>query len=252
MAIVFGKKSVYLWNKAWGAMVVIALLMIPIVMISVPGPLITKAGYIGLVVVVALMFIILSLVEKRKKTINRWVNGIEGEGQIVKQLEKLPDNYVVFRGFKVKQHLDVDCTVVGPTGVFAVEVKSHKGTIGFDGQTLTRNGRRFEKDFLRQVTDEAFGLRNKIRNLAKIELYVEAVLVFSNKHASVRLGQQMVRGCRVIGRDWLNSIIETNPGPKLENDFIFKIASALFVEIVDKNKDKKLEALRKIIVSSEA
>jgi len=228
-------------------MLIFALLLLPIVAISFFGSTITKAGYVGSVVVIGLMGIILSLVEKRKKSVDRWVNGIEGEGQVVEELEKLPDNYVALRGLKVKEHLDVDCTVVGPTGVFAVEVKSHKGKIGFDGQGLTRNGRRFKKDFLRQTTAEALGLRDKIRNLAKIELYVEAIVVFSNKYASVRLGQQMVRGCRVIGRDWLNNIIEISPGQKLENSFIFKIASALAADTPDDKKDKKLEELKQIL-----
>ena len=247
MAIVFGKRSSYLWNKAWGAMGVFALLLLLIVVISFLGPVITKLGYVGLVVVIGLMGIFLSLFEKRKKIVDRWVNGIEGEGEIVEELKKLPDNYVVIRGLKVKEHLDVDCTVVGPNGVFAIEVKSHKGKIEFDGQVLTRNGRRFEKDFLRQVTAEAFGLRDKIRNLAKIDLYVEAVLVFSNKYASVNLGQQMVRGCRVIGRDWLNNILEMTPGQKLENSFIFKIVSTLVADIADNKKDKKLDELKRII-----
>lgn len=228
-------------------MLIFTLLILSIVAISFFGSTITKAGYVGSVVVIVLMGIILSLVEKRKKIVDRWVNGIEGEGQIVDELKKLPDNYVVIRGLKVKEHLDVDCTVVGPTGVFAVEIKSHKGKIGFDGRELTRNGRRFEKDFLRQATAEAFGLRDKIRNLAKIDLYVEAIVVFSNKYASVRLGQQMVRGCRVIGRDWLNNILEIGSGQKLENSFIFKIVSALSADIADNKKDKKLDELRRII-----
>lgn len=247
MAIVFGKRSAYLRNKVWGAMAVLALLLLPLVYISSFGQLITKAGYISLIIVLVLMLVILTAIQSRKRFINRLFGGMEGEEQITDELRKLPDEYVVIRGVKVKDRLDVDCVVIGPTGVFAVEVKSHKGNIGFNGRSLTRNGRRFEKDFIKQVSSEAVLLREKIRHLAKLDLFVEAVLVFSNKHASVNFGSQKVLGCRVIGREWLREVLETGSGQRLESNFILILTNALVNEIPDKNKETKLAKFRKII-----
>jgi len=247
MAIVFGKRSSYLWNKAWGAITLIALLLLPLVLISVFGRYVAEVGYVGLFVVVALMLIVLTVIESRKKFIYRLAGGMEGEEQIVDELKKLPDEYVVIRGLKVKERMDVDCTVVGPTGVYAVEVKSHKGRIEFNGQALTRNGQRFQKDFIKQVSSEAVLLREKIRHLAKLDLFVEAILVFSSKYASVHFGTQNIKGCRVIGREWLNELLETGSVQRLEHIHILKIVEALTVEVPDKQMNAKMAKLRNVL-----
>lgn len=245
MAIVFGKRSSYLSGKAWGALLLLILLLVPIASLAVLGPRIAEFGYAGMVAVLVLMAIVLSLVGMLKITVERWVSGIEGEGAIAKELGKLPDDYVVFRGIKVGTRLDADCTVVGPTGVFAIEVKSHRGRIGFNGQVLTRNGRRFQKDFLRQVTAEASGIRAIIRKGAGVDAYVEAVVVFSNKRAIVPFGGQPVRGCRVFGRDILNEALEAGSNRPLDRRKIFSIAQALAAAVSDGKKEARLERFKK-------
>ncbi|NTU66874.1 MAG: NERD domain-containing protein [Candidatus Moranbacteria bacterium] len=60
--------------------------------------------------------------------------GGKGEGAIYYELLKLSDNYLVFQDVKFPtKDFNIDFVVVGPTGIFAIEVKSHKGIIGFNG-----------------------------------------------------------------------------------------------------------------------
>jgi len=69
----------------------------------------------------------------------RATRGLKGEQWVFEELSKLPSNYSVFRNIKVKEYLDVDLVVVGPTGVFAVEVKNVGGYITHE------DGRRYTK-----------------------------------------------------------------------------------------------------------
>lgn len=88
-----------------------------------------------------------------------FTKGLKGSGAIWFELHKLPDCFDIYQHCKFNNHSgDIDFIVVGPPGVFIIEVKSHDGKIGFDGNQLTRNEAYFEKDFLYQV-------RNQYQNL---------------------------------------------------------------------------------------
>jgi len=50
---------------------------------------------------------------------------------------------------------NIDHILVGPKGVFTLEVKSHRGTVTFENGTLLRDGIEFKKDFLKQAWAES-------------------------------------------------------------------------------------------------
>ena len=54
--------------------------------------------------------------------------GAAGEEDAAALLSNLPDEYTVFRN-AVAAGLEIDFIVVGPTGVFAIEVKAYSGTL---------------------------------------------------------------------------------------------------------------------------
>jgi hypothetical protein len=151
----------------------------------------------------------------------------------------------VFRGIKVRDYLDIDCTVVGPTGIFAIEVKGHRGLVGFNGQQLTRNSRLFEKDFLLQAMSEAVGLRELIRSTAKVDVFVEPIIVFSDQYASVKLGPEKIKGCYVIGKAWLNELVERGTTDRLDAKYAVGIARALAGKVEDRHKEEKILQLEK-------
>ncbi len=73
-------------------------------------------------------------------------SGLTGEKAATKALARLPHNYTVVCNLflaKGDQRAEVDALVVGPSGVFAVEVKNHAGSIvgGTEQKTGTRRAR---------------------------------------------------------------------------------------------------------------
>jgi Nuclease-related domain len=241
MVVIFGGESGYLEKKRW--LLLLAALAVVVAFIALVL-VVPRLASFGLWVVAGIMIIIivgedfLKLVEQR---FNRVDNGMSGEDAVVRELKKLPDGFVVFRGLKVGEHQDIDCAVIGPTGVFAVEVKSHRGRVGFNGRELTRDGRVFEKDFFRETMAEATGLRGLIERGAGIDVFVEPIIVFSR--ADVALGSEKIRGCYVIGKSWLNELVQSKVAYSLNDDFVLKIASALTGLVDDKRKGDKIKQL---------
>jgi hypothetical protein len=196
----------------------------------------------------AVIFGLMKIVGIPLARFERSEGGIDGENAVVAVLRQLPDQFAVFRNIKSGLHDDIDCSVVGPTGIYAVEVKSHKCKVGFDGQMLTRNGRLFEKDFLSQATREAAGLRRLIRSAAGDDAYVGAIIVFASPEAGVSFGGAKIRNVSVIGRDWLNGTITHGPDAHaIEPERVFKISSALSALVPDKDHEKKIARLERAL-----
>jgi hypothetical protein len=149
---------------------------------------------------------------------NRADNGLKGESDVLDVLMTLPNEYFVFRGSRPTGSWDIDLVVVGPTGVFTIEVKSHIGKIGYDGNQLTINGREFrEKDFLKQAISQAYGLREVLRKQLQRDIFITPYIVFSSQRAFVRLGQRPIKGVCVIRKDWLCEMLTRNTGTNFAN-----------------------------------
>ena len=123
-----------------------------------------------------------------------------------KVLQKLPDTFSVFRGLQINGPWDVDFIVVGPTGVFTIEAKSHKGKIGFDGSQLTHNGYRFsEKDILKQAMTQAWDTHNYLQKSIGQDIFVKPIIVFAR--AKTRFGMKPINNVSVIQTQWLGEMV---------------------------------------------
>lgn len=132
--------------------------------------------------------------------------GLKAESEVLAALEKLPDNFTIFRGLQINGPWDVDFIVIGPTGVFTVEAKSHRGTIGFNGTQLTHNGYLFsEKDILKQAMSQALDTHGYLMKHTGEETFVKPILVFAS--AKVRFGLKPIHNVSVIGIKWLHNVI---------------------------------------------
>lgn len=110
-----------------------------------------------------LYFILKKPIETKLWLLWRYRNGQTGEEKIRHILQTLSDAYMVFENIVLpEQKSNIDFVVVGPSGVCAVEVKSHKGNMTFEGNQLLRDGKPFEKDVLRQAKGEAISLGDYI------------------------------------------------------------------------------------------
>jgi hypothetical protein len=137
-----------------------------------------------------------------------YYKGRKGEYTIFYELNRFSDDYLVFQELKIPGNKsNIDFVVIGPTGVFAIEVKSHKGKITFDGLNLLINTNHFEKDILKQVMGEALDLHKFILEKTSKDYFVSPVLVFSSNHAYMKFGLNSIKKVFVIQKAYLKKVI---------------------------------------------
>lgn len=165
---------------------------------------------------------------------DKFIDGRKGESAVYFELKTLPHEYSVFQDLHFNgQQFNIDFVVVGPTGVFTIEVKSHRnGEVHFKGQELTWNGQPFqEKNILKQAKGEAFALSNYLKEKLGKGVYVQPIIVFAN-YVKIHFGKHPVQDVIVVGKDWLNQII-TESRQTLPANEVNKVSEVL-EELVSK------------------
>jgi hypothetical protein len=135
--------------------------------------------------------------EKARLAEDTWLVGGEAEEKVGKEMDKLSGHgFYLFHDLPLEGVGNVDHVVLGPRGFFAVETKSHTGTVSSRGKTLLVNGRPpSEGDFVNQAWRGAF----RLRDVMGVE-EVTPLLCFANARTKGRL---IVRGVRVLPLPWL-------------------------------------------------
>lgn len=144
---------------------------------------------------------------QQAKTAKRFHTGSQGasaEEKISEVLGELPKKYAVFNDFPCPMG-NIDHIVVGPTGVFVIETKSHPGeiTLSPDGELL-RDGKPLEKDFLKQVLGQCLWLKERLAERGIKAPHINSVVVFTR--AFVKL-YQPVQSVQVVNTKWLLNCI---------------------------------------------
>gem|GEM_PF-1773652 len=138
----------------------------------------------------------------------RFKRGMDGERIVFDELRKLPDAYTVIQDVCIPgTRTNIDFVVLGPNGIWAIEVKSHDGTITYDGRDLVQNGKVLEKGFLWQANVERQALTELLQANVDRSLYAKGIIVFSNKYAKLKFGEVPIKETVVIGVSWLNRYI---------------------------------------------
>ena len=111
----------------------------------------------GLVAVIA--FVIAAkaidwLSDKQLRRIRADETGASGERDIIPALKHLPNTYTVVCDLAfADSYGNIDHLVIGPTGVFAIDVKNWRGTVSNDGNGRTRGS-------ALEIANKASGLQN--------------------------------------------------------------------------------------------
>jgi len=137
--------------------------------------------------------------------LGKWKRGGEAEQEVEDVSYELPEDFIILRDIVIGKIGNIDEIIVGPTGIWIIEVKSHTGKITFDGKELRRNGELLEKDFLEQVWSQVNAVRNILKRELRKSFFVQPVICFSD--AELHFGLKTVRGAYVIGLDWLKKLI---------------------------------------------
>jgi len=130
--------------------------------------------------------------------------GRKGENSIYFTLKTLPDNFTVFQNVIIPdKNENIDFIVLGPTGLFTVEVKNYNGEITFSKGALLHNGKPFEKDIVHQSTRQWQAINSYFKDKIGKDIFVQPIIVFSH-NAKLHFGmKQVVKNIVVIQKEWL-------------------------------------------------
>lgn len=181
---------------------------------------------LGILVLIG-VFILKILFDFTGMSFKKWDNGAEAERKVRKVSAELPKEFKVIKSVITGSTGNVDEVIVGPTGVWVIEVKSHNGKITFDGKELIRNGKPFEKKFLGQTWFEMCEIKDLLKRELRQDFFVQPVLCFAGKYTEVHFGFTPVKGVYVIGLDWLNRLVTRGVGHSLDSASIEAIARLL-------------------------
>lgn len=152
--------------------------------------------------------IALFLLSKCSRRLNNFIRGIGGERKVEGVLSRdLPMGYKCLPDVRLGDKGNIDFILVGPTGVWSIEVKSHSGLIDFNGKELRRGGELFEKDFLKQAWAEAYSVRDFLKLKINQDYFVQPVIVFSSPYAKMKFGFKKVDGVYVVNLRLLIDLI---------------------------------------------
>ncbi len=119
----------------------------------------------------------------------RYKYGIEGENQVLIELLKLNDDYLIFRNIHLPDRKDdIDFVVLCPSGIYVVETKNIKGGLILD--KTQKEGRRI----IAQVTSQFWGLRDYIKRTTNLEIFVHPLIVSVQENYSKNKEYRRIEG----------------------------------------------------------
>jgi len=127
------------------------------------------------------------------KSSQRFVKGMDGESDVWKELKNLPSEYYILHDFVGGKRGNIDYIVVGPTGLWTIEVKSQRET-------------NIDNKYLEHHIYQAYAESKALSDL--LLLPVVPILVFTNPKAVIHFGLKKQKGVFVIGKKWLVDLIQ--------------------------------------------
>ncbi|OGM92838.1 hypothetical protein A2333_00570 [Candidatus Wolfebacteria bacterium RIFOXYB2_FULL_49_7] len=204
-------------------------LLVVLIGASIAQPLYLLLGGSGAALAVHLIVIgiLLKLLWSVFRDIRVRTQGAGGEACVRVALKGLDDRFRVLESVVIGNKGDIDFVVVGPTGVWVIEVKSHKGRIRIEGGRLLRNEKPFDKNFIRQVWGATYALKDALKRRMPKQLHMQPVVAFSSKHARVGVDLQKIDNAYVVGVDRLIRLIERQEVQRLTADEVERIFDAI-------------------------
>jgi len=157
---------------------------------------IARLGWQPAVLVATLFWILVFLIGRwalrRMDAIDRermsWRKGTVGEFAIANTLEALPDGYVVVNDL-TKTLGNIDHVVIGPTGIYVIDVKNWNGTVKGDGEgELLWNGRPPDKPAIKNMLRAVMDFQNKVKALTEKDYFVRGLIVFPIAYVEADFG----------------------------------------------------------------
>lgn len=203
--------------------------VIVIIGASIAWPLFMLLGGTGAALAMQLVVVILLLryLWLIVKDIQVRMQGASGELGVKMTLRGLDERFRVLGSVVIGNKGDMDFIVVGPTGVWVIEVKSHKGRIRIENNRLFRDNKPFDKDFIRQVWGATYALKDEMKKRVAMNLHIQPVVVFSSPYAKLGVEWNRADDAYVIGIDQLVRLVERQEAQRLNAGEIQRITDAI-------------------------
>jgi hypothetical protein len=199
-------------NKRWlTALFLLAIMYVGIYFYTKNVKVIATLGLpVALVVFVGIIHWIKALGDKAEAVADRALDARRGavaEEAVGNLLGELPAGYFAVNDFVFKRG-NIDHIVVSTKGILTVETKSHKGVVTCEGEMLKRDGKTFEKDFIKQAWAEAYSIRDLLTEKGVCNLRPQPVIVFTDADVQVK---GKVRGVHIISSKDFHALLEGLP-----------------------------------------
>ena len=158
-------------------------------------------------------------VQKRAKHAER---GAKAEERVAEKMSELPEGFTVFHDL-LFPGFNIDHVVVGLSGIYLIETKSHRGRLTNTGDQLLIDGNPPEKDFIKQTWSQAYQLKDFLKAATGQEVSVKPILCFSAAYVQTR---QPVKGVAVINSKFLNELLARQK-PSLDAETMSRVVQAL-------------------------
>jgi hypothetical protein len=170
-------------------------------------------------------------------------SGAAGERSILPYLKKLPDTFTVVCDLDfADSYGNIDHLVIGPTGVFSIDVKNWKGSVAADGRgELLLNGRPTDKPQVRAFTARTMDLRDRLKALTRLDPYIQCLFVFPHTYLEARWGTTGTVLCVDVD-NLVDLLTKPNPSraiPPTDLPRLVAAAKALKETIATNRKDRK-------------
>jgi len=207
----------------------IAIIIISIAILSIP--IYQYASFLIFVYLISLAVVGFKA-NNHCSAINILRAGLKGETALKQTLSSLPDNFVAFYNVPINNSGDIDCILVGPKGVFAIEIKNHKGTIIYSEngwkQIKTGQGGSQYQGHLTNPGKQLLTNMHKFKTFLtenNIHVWIQPVLVFTNPEADIVLEKDPtpIIVCKI--EDMLNVI--SNSGKTIQQKLVDRICDLL-------------------------
>ena len=207
------RKSNHLREAYWRAIGLMALCAMGAVVFFLAGAGLLDVNVIAAIFSFGAVFLCIWYFQRMNDERGIRAAGLEGEKALRKALKRmLPDEYTAFFNIIPEGGREIDCLLIGPSGVYVFEAKHSKGEISLNENGWRQIKGRGKNAYYknpgspsRQIRGAVGGLKRYLRN-KEIDVWIEAVLVFTHPEAALSISRD-TDGIKVVTIDKIGTVI---------------------------------------------
>ena len=174
--------------------------------------LVTAGSVLVFLILMRITFGFLEEIQKKtiyaqKRNKKTWGEGDAAESKMSEYLSELPPEYKIINDIQTGNG-NIDHLVIGPTGIFVVETKSHHGTVGFHNNNLYINTKKLGLDYVDQAYAEKAWLTDKLLSVSGKKYPITPILSFPFAQVDAKSISGPIKGVLVAHGYFANELIK--------------------------------------------